>query len=736
MARNIAQNGALTPRMCGTLKRDSQQIESVNKTHSRNRFDLSYQNLMSLRFGEVRPFFHQQCINDDTISFSNSSELWSMQMKSPLMSDFVAYKDYFYVPMKAILPSAWEAWKNNPIQEDDVPSDVYCNFPLGALTRLATQLVINYPTSFSSDTFLSVGSSLSALLFFYHFFSHNSLPVQLGINYSTCWSYKSLDDSFIKDSDQHPSIDQLLEIIFSGADLDPVPFQPKGTPIEDIEPLGFTLSTGFFNTSTGNPSVFIPIFEPTASGDKLQFNPANYRQAMQIIQKDIQLGINPCPQGGAVSTNRTVINYIIAGYKLLFDTVYEGNGGKILRPGYLVNYYSDSDTSYVPDFSPVYAYHLVGFQFFVNDQVDKVYTSFDYIKSLYPSFYRNIDGAPFFFDYNGHSIEYDMFSFKYTSSLIRYFIPANVWNYSATSFSSFSFMGNSLGFLLSIFVPFESLRFGDYYVGSRLNPLALGADPNSYAPVVSSEVKALDMVQAMSYLSYYNDIQKLGPTAWIQENGIFGDFPQSLDPMPRFISRSKVNIGEQQIENTSSENTGDIVTRSRSNDSSYGFSCDISESSIILGLISFDVPRIYQNVSDRLSFVKDRFDIFNPYFQNIGDQALLKSEINLNSSGNINQALGWQLRHTEYKQRVSVASGAFAGSYFLPSWAMVSDNRGFTLSEVNIRNHDYELDRFFVSLPNWTNSGYFHFYCRFYNRCEMVRAMQSKPDIQTPRIHQ
>lgn len=735
MARNIAQNGALTPRMAGTLKRDSQQVESVNKLHSRNKFDLSYLNLMSLRFGEVRPFFHQQCINDDTISFSNSSELWSMQMKSPLMSNFVAYKDYFYVPMKAILPNAWEAWKNNPTQKDDVPSDSYCNFRLGALTRLVTQLVVNYAIP-SADTIATVGNSLATLLFFYHFFSNNALPIQLGINYSTCWSYTSLDDSFIKSNDQYPSIDQLLEIIFSGADLDATPFQPKGPAIEDYEPIGFTLSTGYFNTSTGTPKVFIPIFEPNESANRYRFNAANYRQALQVIQKDIQMGINPCPTGDViVASNRKVISLIIAGYKLLFDTDYERNGGRILRPGYLVNYFNTTDDTYAPDFSPVYAYHLIGAQFYTNDQVDKIYTSIDYISNLY-NFRLDLNPSigSLLFDYNGHTIEYDCLSNKVTWYTINRITPTRVWSYSPTT--NYNNISADILFLLSLWVPFESLRFGDYFVGSRLNPLALGADPNSYAPVVSSEVKALDMVEAMSYLNYYNDIQKLGPTAWIQENGIFGDFPQSLDPMPRFISRSRVSIGEQQIENTSSENTGDIVTRSRSNDSSYGFSCDISESAIVLGLISFDVPRIYQNVSDRLSFVKDRFDIFNPYFQNIGDQALIMSEINLNSSGNIYQALGWQLRNTEYKQRVSVASGAFTGSYFLPSWAMVVDNRGFTLNEVNIRNHDYELDRFFVSLPNWTNSGYFHFYCRFYNRCEMVRAMQSKPDIQTPRIHQ
>lgn len=725
MARKIAQNGALTPRMAGTLKRDSQQVESVNKLHSRNRFDLSYQNLMSLRFGEVRPFFHQQCINDDTISFSNSSELWSMQMKSPLMSNFVAYKDYFYVPMKAILPNSWEFWKNNPIQKDDIPSDAYSNFPLGALSRKLTNIITSYSVP-SQDTTSSVGTSLCALLLFYHFFTNNALPIQLGINYSTCWGYNSLDDSFMKDTDQYPSIDQLLEIIFSGADLDPAPFQPKGTPIEDLETIGFTLSTGFYNSSTGTSSVFIPIFEANSEATRYRFIPSNYRQAMQIIQKDLQIGVNPCPAGAAVNSNRKVINLIVKGYSLLFDSSYEGHGGKILRPGFLTNYYSTSDTSYTPDFSPVYAYHLVGAQFYTNDQVDKLYTASDYISEMISDFIVSND-LPYF-DYNGHNVFYDLLSYRLVSLATDNFTSFNLW-------SSGNYLPWWLKMILSLWIPFESLRFGDYFVGSRLNPLALGADPNSYAPVVGENVKSLDMVQAMSYLNYYNDIQKLGPTAWIQENGVFGDFPQSLDPMPRFISRSKVSIGEQQIENTSSENTGDIVTRSRSNDSSYGFSCDISESSIILGLISFDVPRIYQNVSDRLSFVKDRFDIFNPYFQNIGDQALLMSEINLNSSGNINKALGWQLRNTEYKQRVSVASGAFAGNYFLPSWAMVSDNRGFTLNEVNIRNHDYELDRFFVSLPNWTNSGYFHFYCRFYNRCEMVRAMQSKPDIQTPRIH-
>ena len=724
MARNIAQNGALTPRMAGTLKRDSQQVESTNKVHSRNRFDLSYQNLMSLRFGEVRPFFHQQCINNDTISFSNSSELWSMQMKSPLMSNFVAYKDYFYVPMKAILPNVWEAWKNNPIQEDDIPTDAYCNFPLGALSRKVTNLILSYSIP-STETVNTAGNSLCALLFFYHFFSHNSLPVQLGINYTTCWRYNSVDDSLMNDTDQYPSIDQLLEIIFSGADLDPAPFQPEGTPIEDLESIGFSLVVGNLNSSATPANVFIPIFEANSSATKLVFNPKNYRLAMQIIQSDLQLGLNPCAPSGAYA-NRKAVSLVVAGYKLLFDSSYEGHGGKIHRPGFLTNYYSDTDTSYTPDFSPVYAYHLVGSQFYTNDQVDKVYTAIDYISEIFSSLLTS-DNPPSF-DYNGHNVFYDLFSRKVITDAINTYTSFNIWSYTV-------FLPPWFSLILSLWTPFESLRFGDYYVGSRLNPLAIGADPNSYAPVVSDNVKSLDMVQAMSYLNYYNDIQKLGPTAWIQENGVFGDFPQSLDPMPRFISRSRVNIGEQQIENTSSENTGDIVTRSRSNDSSYGFSCDISESSIILGLISFDVPRIYQNVSDRLSFVKDRFDIFNPYFQNIGDQALLMSEINLDSSGNLNYALGWQLRNTEYKQRVSVASGAFAGNYFLPSWAMISDNRGFTLNEVNIRNHDYELDRFFVSLPNWTNSGYFHFYCRFYNRCEMVRAMQSKPDIQTPRIH-
>lgn len=727
MARNIAQNGALTPRMAGTLRSDDQNIKRSNANRNRNRFDMSYQNLMSLRFGEVRPFYYQQVINEDTQIFSNSSELWTMQMKSPLMSNFVGYKDYFYVPMKCILPNVWEIWKNNPLQEDDVPSNAYCTFPLEAFISRMCDFCSLYSNNYRPSAFSLNGnqtyyqSLVKFVVLWMSVMSSNSLPIQLGINYQSLF-YPNTNPYYV-DLPGNPvfSLDELYEKILSS------PF-----------PISEYVESSSSDTPVFNPNMDYSIVVTSSSlfensftfrilytdAENIYFDISGFRNFFSFMTSLFVSDVSDTSYSFSGGCAGFVLDFLMNRLYQIFDT----SGNDLHRPNV------DIGDGRSWDFSPVYAYHLVGKQFYVNDQIDKVYTADEYLSELYNSAFNyglsSYGINDMSFDYNGHLVNYDLFSNYLISDIINTSFLASIPIVSNVSkFNSF------LSFFLNIFLPFESLRYGDYFTGSRLNPLALGADPNSYAPVVSNEVQSLDMVQAMSYLNYYNDVNKIGATAWIQENGIYGSFPQSLDPMPRFISRSKFSIGEMQVENTSDTNTGDIVSRGRSNDSSNGFAIDISESAIVLGLVSFDCPRIYQNVTDRLAFVKDRFDIFNPYFQNIGDQPILESESSM-QSGSDTGVWAWQIRNTEYKQRLSVASGAFVGTYFLPSWAFVTDSRNSKLSSFFIRNHSFEFDRFFVSLPNVSNAGYFHFYVRFFNRAISIRAMQDKPDIQTPKIHQ
>lgn len=707
MATNPAY-GVLSPRFAGTLRSDSQNIEQVNKHKKRNKFDYSNTVYDTFRFGEVRPFFHMRALPNDTVNLNSRHELWTHVLKSPLMSDLTMYKDYFYVPMKAILPNTWDSFDSTPVQGDDCPVDTYCYMNLSRLMYM----FLNYAeTHISADGTASSkdiqNNFIKMFAFVYEaLMSDNALIVQLGINfpqYIVRWlinditgfvsSSSSSGDTRAwfdpSDTTKLYSIDSILETYVSSNDV--------------------SMSLQIEDTANANNRVRKYFFGSPQRLKKLQF----IHFLMDLNRSSYRAVISSVNTGGLdldtmCAYIKSLLAYLFGGSSLVSNSPFT------------------SSSAYHVDLSPVIAYQMIGSQFYVNDNIDPVYSSRDWYNNM-----RSLRGVSLTdsFEYNGTDIFYDLFSSHYLNSVLSS-IPTGAFQETS-----------GLEFLKALFISFESLRYGDYFTGSRLSPLAIGADEKAVAPVVSNEVSAVDMTRSIAWQNFLNDIMKLGPVQWIQQNGIFGEIPSTLDPMPRFISRERVGIGEQHIENTA-ENQGEIVTRLRSSSGDFAFELSISEKSIVLGLLSFDIPRVYQNVMDRFAFTYDREDFFNPYFQNIGDQAIYASELNNPEiDGEVSpdtdfDVFSWTLRDTQYKQRVSVANSGFRG-LFLPSWAFVDDMYGIAhLDSEFIRNHNKDFDRFYESLPNFTLSGYFHFYMRIRNSCTAVRAMQYRPGIQLPMIHQ
>ena len=682
MASNPAY-GVLSPRFSGILRSDSQNVEEVNKHKKRNKFDYSDSRYDTYRFGEVRPFFHMYGLPNDSVTLNSRHELWTYVLKSPLMSDLSMYKDYFYVPFKAILPNTWDSFISTPVQGDDVPDDVYCNFNLGfVIYRLFYILKNNFsgesspsgPVFYSSVLYESVVREL--------ILSSGSLLNQLGINLHQLSVGKSTAFYYLDGQSTFPSVDALFDRQIQHC-------------VTTVKPGNITLRV--YRTSNSSEAFSIVLNN--------EFQPDVYRAYVDAILHGDLFFPSSVASPDSYSKWGSVLS---AFYKILWGPNYE----------YCPVATSSSVFSF--DISPVIAYQLVGSQFYVNDNVDPLFTSRQWIDNI-----SVIIGDPRdSFDYNGTPVYYDVLS---SHSLDGWF-----------SAQSSGLLGVPL--LINLFAPFESLRYGDYFTGSRLSPLAVGADSKAVAPVTASEVSAVDITKSIAWQNFLNDVMKLGPVQWIQQNGIFGEMPSTLDPMPRFISREKVGIGAQNIENTA-DSQGEIVSRMRSTSGDYAFNISLSEHCVILGLVSFDIPRIYQNVTERFAFTYDREDFFNPYFQNIGDQGLYLAETDLSKESSIGpntsfEVFSWQIRDTQYKQRVSRACGAFVGNYYLPSWAFVDSFAGLEhLTPEFIRNHNYEFDRFYESLPN-VGAGYFHFYMRIRNNCEAVRAMQYRPGIQLPLIHQ
>ena len=127
---NDSPNNATQPSKAVT---DSQVFVNRN----RNTFDLSYFNYKTQRFGQYEPFFVMEGVPGDTIPLSSSHNVRSLPMQSPFLSSLTLSKDYFMVPMQAILPNTWEMIYANPASGDDVPEDANCLFDLFRVSTLA-----------------------------------------------------------------------------------------------------------------------------------------------------------------------------------------------------------------------------------------------------------------------------------------------------------------------------------------------------------------------------------------------------------------------------------------------------------------------------------------------------------------------------------------------------------------------------------------------------------------------
>ena len=96
----------------GLVSGNAQNGAGGNTPHNRSKFNLAYQFFDTHRFGEYHPFFVMECVDSDRVGTRCSHDVRSYTLKAPLMQDIKMKKDFFSVPMQAILPLNWEQRKN------------------------------------------------------------------------------------------------------------------------------------------------------------------------------------------------------------------------------------------------------------------------------------------------------------------------------------------------------------------------------------------------------------------------------------------------------------------------------------------------------------------------------------------------------------------------------------------------------------------------------------------------
>lgn len=661
-----------------------QNTPTGKSVHTRSNFPLQYHKFDTMRFGEYHPHFVMEGVAKDKISFRSSHELRSYTLKSPLMEDISMKKDYFAVPMTAILPLNWDKFFSNPVNGQDIPSSDVGPSSVNFYARVGNLLnaaYARYKTMLtgSNTTFTdlyTVTASLRFIVLGEYFYSTGSLLSTLGCN---LWRSFTV-------TDYSKTFDDEVEIICG----------VLSNVLDQISVVTSNGATRVFSTAlyTSDPALF------------------SFRDLLQLFRDDPASSVVNLVyvSGETVSSMKSALN-------------------SALLPESTGTPFGPVSTTDPFNLSRLAAYQLVCAQFYTNDSIDFVFDANRY-RQLMWYYFRNLvknSSTPPTqeFTMNGLTYDYDAFSAHVLdgilASLLTGVAASSLYATSSVTVTNLSYLSGLFGFR-------SSLKFKDYFTGSHAHPLAV-ADSSFDA----SNTSVIDITKNIQKQRFLNAVNRVGGRIQDYMKEIFNSelAPDYHDPF--YIAHTSDIVYGSEVENTGSDQFSretSVTSALRSNGSRYEFTYEPDRDCILIGLTYFDIARSYSRSIDRHFFHLDRYDWFNPYMQFIGDQKVYQEEVGTFAHPWTQSAFAYQLRHMEYKQRYNEASGGFIQN--LPGWTFLADLKSSLSHAITpefIRCKNSELDQFYVSLTGYSLGNYFHFIVKNTNDCSGSRPMAYAPSI-------
>lgn len=636
---------------------------------ARSTFDL-HQNLANTeRFGDITPRFAMEVVPKDKLPYSFGHTLRSHTLGAPFMGEINRNEDAFFVPAEAILPLNWDKLYTNPLIGDDVDAaSVGCTCP--DFVRAV------------SDFFSSNISNLKGEM--------DNVEDPDGedmCSYFTAWLKMVLGIEMIY------SNGSLLSVM--GAHFSSLCSSPSGNSVDKfIDSL---------------PSLLSPIV------DYFQFVDGANSWFVELVP-----GSHP-DDGYPTLSFREFLVRARDGYSWSIDSIAYVSGKSLSDLWSLVYDNLDFDFVVLGDVVPLnlarfFAYQIVCATYYTNDKIDYVYDANLYRQNVYDAWVSIGTEAVEFFTLNGSVYRYDYLS--------------NYFFIKALETIDVVYFVRVLDYLRLIFGFNHSLRYVDYFTGSKSRPLAVG-DVN--VGVSSNKVNVVDITRNIQRQRFLNAVNRAGRRISEYVKAMFGVSQAPDYHNPFFLSHTRDFVGSQEVENTGSAQLTDansVTSMLRSGSERFQFEFEGDRPGILLGVAYYDIERYYYKGVERLMTHIDRYDMFNPFMQFTGDQDLKGFERDVNSAGS---TFGYQQRYMEYKQRYSQASGGFIE--YLPGWIFLADerpNEPYSWTHVSpsyIRSMPTELDPFYTSLVNLSLAGYFHFIVINRNRCDGSRPMAFNPSI-------
>lgn len=199
---------------------DSQDSKSIK---ARSKFNLDAHHLTTLPFGMYVPFFNMECVNGDNINLRSQHSLNTFTLKSPILSNIRMRKDYFSVPMEAILPFNWDKIITNPLFGDDVDAEkVNCVLDLSMFTYGINEhksFIDIFNANLNRAQTKKLGLQLNLLTIAELFFSNGSLLSRMGFNFNKLVKFDNTDEGVVLENGIDDVIEQYYASLPSQIDL-------------------------------------------------------------------------------------------------------------------------------------------------------------------------------------------------------------------------------------------------------------------------------------------------------------------------------------------------------------------------------------------------------------------------------------------------------------------------------------------------------------------------------------
>lgn len=653
--------------------------DNPNVPHNHSTFPLKEIRLTTEHFGLVKPHMVIDDITTDDIDYRPEYRTRSYTLRAPLMQDVHRKLSYVKVDLSAILPFNYEKFYTNPVVGQDVPDNVG-TVVSGGYYKLANCVKNVLDAAFTAingaNNFTNVHltSLMKAIVFGELFYSRGCLLSSLGSHISSHIS-ANLGVGHTNES---------YDFFFD-----------------------WTCSKLLNYLNLGSSDYLVVRI---GSGVKNVIINSTYKDDSNLKFREFLNEIRETSDWEVLFLSSSSITSIAT------DFAY--------TPSFTLHVAND-----IPfNFGRACAYQLAVAEYMTNDKVDHIYSAElfrQYIGSLILDYFATLGYPNTFatFTVNGIKYQYDHMSGLYLDDIL-----SNV----ALNVSNFTVSVNQ--YFISLFGYRRSLRYKDYFVSSRVRPLAVG---NVDVQVNSNLVSVIDISRNIQVQRFLNAVNHSGRKLSNYIKTFFGinispdrHVPHWLADIDEMVYTSEVeNTGAAQwnATNETGKNSVTATFTGNSGNKQLHFYADLP--GYIIGLTSYDIERAYTDTINRSFFIQDRFDMFIPEMQFIGDQPVYIHELIASDPQAFGTAFGYQYRDMQYKLFHAVADGGFVEN--LPGYGFMF-NKHYLRQNISpdfIRSKVSELDDFYLSLTGYSLASYFHFISVIINNFTAKRPMIANPKI-------